>query len=63
MADFLSNILVVFIISDGGNNLYSSFFNLHSEGVESILGPLGMSATCGLFCLPQVIVRMGNLVK
>jgi hypothetical protein len=31
--------------------------------VESILGPLGTSATTGLLYLPQVIVMMENLVK
>jgi hypothetical protein len=32
-------------------------------GVESKLGPLGMSATSGLLYLPRVIVRMENLVE
>jgi hypothetical protein len=34
------------------------FFNSHSGGVESILGPLN-----GLLYLPRVIVMMGNLVN
>jgi hypothetical protein len=32
-------------------------------GVESILRPLGMSATTGLLYLPRVIVMIENLVK
>jgi hypothetical protein len=39
------------------------FFNSHFWGVESILGPLGTSATSGLLYLPQVIVRAENLVE
>jgi hypothetical protein len=31
--------------------------------VESILGPFGIAATPGLFCLPRVIVRMERLVE
>jgi hypothetical protein len=31
--------------------------------VESILGPLGTSATTGLLYLPRVIVMMENLVE
>jgi hypothetical protein len=39
------------------------FFNSHSGGVESKLGPLGTSATPGLIYLPRVIVRVENLVE
>jgi hypothetical protein len=42
-------------------------FNSHSGrgggGVESILGPLGTSATTGQLYLPWVIVMMENLVE
>jgi hypothetical protein len=31
--------------------------------MQSVLGPLGTSATSGLLYLPRVIVRMDNLVR
>jgi hypothetical protein len=37
------------------------FFNSHSGGVESIVGPLGTSSTSAQLYLPWVIVRMESL--
>jgi hypothetical protein len=43
--------------------LFFFFFQFAQCGVEFKLGPLGTSATSGLFYLPRMIVRMENLVE
>jgi hypothetical protein len=43
--------------------VFGIFFFICIVGDGSILGPLGTSATSGLWYLPGVIVRMNNLVE